>query len=169
MRRIHVTGNAGVGKTTTAARLGRSLGLPVYSLDAIVWQSRWKKTPAEERLAREAALIAEPRWVIDGVSQTVREAADTIVFLDLPRGVCLYRCARRNWRYLFRSRPGLPEQCPEYRIAPYLARLIWRFPRRVRPAILDESKGKIFVHVRSARDLDRFLDGLTSEPVERAG
>jgi hypothetical protein len=56
----------------------------------------------------------------------VRESADLIVFLDYPRWVSFWRCAKRNWRYLFRSRPGLPENCPEIRIVPTLIRIIWQ-------------------------------------------
>ena len=72
--RINVTWNAGAGKTTLATNLGRALDLPVHSLDPIVWQPGWKKTPLEERRAAEPEMIAEPAWIIDGVSSTVRHS-----------------------------------------------------------------------------------------------
>ena len=133
--KIHVTGNAGSGKTTLAAKLGDALELPVFGLDSVVWQPGWRKTPASERAGLEQALIQQPAWVIEGVSDAVRAAADVVVFLDVPRRICYLRCLKRNLPYLFASRPGLPEDCPEYRIAPYLVRLIWRFPKHVRPRI----------------------------------
>jgi len=92
MARIHVTGNAGSGKSTLADSIGRSLGLPVYGLDSIVWMPRWQKTPAEIRQKKEDALTARPDWVIEGVSKSVRDKADLVIFLDLGRGLCLYRC-----------------------------------------------------------------------------
>jgi hypothetical protein len=94
----------------------------------------------------------------------MREAADTIVFLDFRRRTVLWRCAKRNWRYLFRSRPGLPDHCPELMMVPTLVSIIWRFPTRVRPKILEDFarwRGqKTLVHIRDDRELRAFLSTL---------
>ena len=127
-RRVHVTGNAGAGKTTFATLLGRELGLPVFSLDSVVWQPGWRKTPPDERERLETLLIQRPAWVIEGVSQRVRDAADFVVFLDLPRRVCLWRVLRRYVRHFGDIRPGLPPGCVEWRILPRLLRVVWTFP-----------------------------------------
>ena len=82
--RINITGNAASGKTTLAARLGARLDLPVISLDSIVWQPHWIKTPTDQRLSAEQRLVASPAWIIDGVSDLVRANADLVVFLDVP-------------------------------------------------------------------------------------
>jgi adenylate kinase family enzyme len=164
MQRVNITGNAGAGKSTLATQLGRSLGLDVIGLDKIVWQPRWRKTPRAQRLRAEAEIANRPGWVVDGVSDLMREAADTIVFLDLPRRTVLWRCAKRNWRYLFRSRPGLPAHCPELMILPTLVSIIWRFPTRVRPRILADFarwRGqKTLVHIQGERELRAFLSTL---------
>jgi adenylate kinase family enzyme len=137
MKRVFVTGNAGAGKSTLANFLGKALALPVYSLDQIVWQPDWRKTPKEQKRQRIDELIrSSDKWVIEGVSQIVMEAADTIVFLDVPRHVCLWRCLKRNIHFLFRSRPDLPDRCPELLIFPELIRIIWNFPTNVRPSIM---------------------------------
>ncbi|MFT7214503.1 MAG: adenylate kinase family enzyme, partial [Granulosicoccus sp.] len=44
--RIHVTGDAGSGKTTLGKKIGAELNLPVFGLDQVVWQPGWTKTPA---------------------------------------------------------------------------------------------------------------------------
>ncbi len=158
MRRILVTGNAGSGKSTLAARLGELLGLGVVGLDRVVWQSGWRKTPPDERRAAELEIAARPAWVVDGVSRTLLEAADLVVFLDFDRHICLWRCLRRNAPYLFRSRPGLPERCPELLILPTLVRLIWRFPAQTRPWILAAREGeRPFVLLRSAREVQALV------------
>ena len=54
--KIHVTGNAGSGKTTLAAEIGSMLDLPVYGLDSVVWKEGWVITPKEERAAKENEL-----------------------------------------------------------------------------------------------------------------
>jgi adenylate kinase family enzyme len=139
--RINVTGNAGAGKTTLAAELGAALGLPVYSLDSIVWQRGWKKTPPVERSTAERKLLDQPEWVIDGVSRPLRQSSDLILFLDVPRHICAWRGLKRSFRYLFSTRPGLPDGCPEWKIIPQLLRIIRRFPSSVGQAIRREAEG----------------------------
>jgi adenylate kinase family enzyme len=171
MARIHITGNAGSGKSTLAAKLGRSLDLPVYGLDQIVWQPGWRKSPADWRKDREAELVARPSWIIDGVSRPVLDAADYVIFLDVSRATSLVRCARRNWKYLFRSRPGLPENCPEVLIIPRLIKIIWGFPVHVRPGILDALLDREGGHVvRDKAALERAvaeISGLRSPKAHR--
>lgn len=162
MTRIHITGNAGSGKTTLAARIGASLNLPVFGLDDIVWLPGWEKTPLVEREIRLHSLVLRQSWVIEGVSNTVRQAADIVIFLDVSRPRAYYRCAMRNWRYLFRSRPGLPPNCPEFLIIPRLCRLIWKFPVKIQPQILAEMRASQtdFYHVKNSKELEIALQRL---------
>ncbi|HEX8471545.1 MAG TPA: hypothetical protein VF633_10560 [Brevundimonas sp.] len=133
----------------------------------IVWRPGWKTAPPDERAAAEAELIARPAWVIDGVSRRVRDAADVVVFLDVDRRTCLMRCAGRNWRYLFRSRPGLPENCPEILIVPRLIGIIGNFPRLIRPSILSELEGRDGAfQVRTSHDRNAMLKALIAGRAE---
>ena len=157
--RIHVTGNAGAGKTTSAARIAAAFDLPLHGLDAIVWSPGWRKTPPDERARLEEELIAGERWVIEGVSSRVQRAADAIVFLDVPPAICLARCARRNLPFLFRSRPGLPERCPEWRIAPRLVRIITTFERRLARSWREEAaRDGRWIHLASPRSADEIVE-----------
>ena len=155
--RIHITGNAGSGKSTLASDVGNALGIKVFNLDDVVWQEGWRKTPADERRVLEKELVSKEQWIIEGVSDMVRQAADTIVLLDLPRSLCYVRCVKRNWRYLFRSRPGLPDKCPEIRIIPKLIQIIWRFPKIVRPAIIRDMDSKMAIRLTSQEEMNHFL------------
>lgn len=109
-------------------KLGEALGVPAYSLDPIVWRPGWKKTPAEERAAAERELAARSAWIIDGVSSTVRQASDLVLFLDVPAHRCARQALARSLRHLTSGRPGLPDGCPEWRIVPRLLQIIRRFP-----------------------------------------
>ena len=163
MRRIHITGNAGSGKTMLAHKLGEITGLEVHGLDAVVWQAGWKKTSLEQRRELEHELITPETWIIEGVSRIVRDAADTVIFLDVSPWPATWRCAKRNLPYLFRSRPGLPEDCPEIKIVWPLLRIIWKFNGLVRPMILKDfeaSHGKQFFHIRNKNDLEHLLTQL---------
>lgn len=160
--RILVTGNAGSGKSTVAKELSNRHGLLYSSLDSVVWQEGWKKTPREVRRKKIQKLIAQDSWVIDGVDYDVLTAAEVIVFLDLPRGTCIFRAMRRNIPYLFSSRPELPDNCPEILVLPQLLKIIWRFPKRVRPTILAEKtkRSEGFIHIRSNLELETYFQNL---------
>lgn len=162
MSKILITGNAGSGKSTLARKVAKLTNTPFYSMDRIVWQENWVQTPSEEVLNQTMQLIGYKDWVIDGVSYEVMEAADTIVFLDVPRQVSYWRALKRNYKYLFNSRPELPPHCPEILIIPTLIRIIWHFPTRVRPNILlaKNARGDKFVHITSKHELETYLQSL---------
>jgi len=161
--KIHITGNAGSGKTTLALKLGQSLNVPVTSLDSVVWKKGWVPASMEERIHSEQRLISSDCWVIEGVSKTVRENADYIIFLDVPRLVCLFRCFKRNFIYLVKSRPELPENCPEILIVPQLLKIIWKFPDRARPIILETLDRKRGVVISNLNNIDDLIAEISAE------
>ena len=160
--RIHITGNAGSGKSTFAKNMGDILGINVYGLDKIVWKEGWEKTPLDERKILEEELAEKPQWIIEGVSSIVRQAADLTIFLDFPRRVCYLRCAKRNWPYLFSSRPGLPDNCPEIKIIPTLVKIIWQFPYIAKPIITHEMNkhDKAIITISSNDEMSQFISKL---------
>jgi adenylate kinase family enzyme len=147
----------------SAKRISSTLNMPYYSLDKIVWKEGWQKTPSLERNEKIKKLTQQNTWVIDGVDDEVMKIADTIIFLDIPRRACFRRVAIRNWKYLLKSRPELPANCPEILIIPRLLKIIWRFPARVRPKILNEKSKRDsskFVHIQNMANLENYLQSL---------
>ncbi len=140
--RINVTGNAGSGKTTVAKLLGARLGLPVFSLDSIVWLPGWTKRPSESRRFAEQQLVSGSEWVIDGVSSFVREHADLVLFLDVPTALCAWRGVTRAMRYFHRTRPELPPPCPDIVIVPRLLEIVFLFSSTTRSALLAEARAQ---------------------------
>jgi adenylate kinase family enzyme len=138
-QRVLVLGSGGAGKSTLARGLGDRLGLPVIHLDIHYWNFGWKPTPEPEWNHRVRRLAAEDAWVMDGNfsgSLALRlPRCDAIVFLDLPRSVCLRSVLVRWLRYRYRARPDLPEGCPEKFDLEFL-RWVWHFPERSRPRVL---------------------------------
>jgi adenylate kinase family enzyme len=117
MRRILVIGPCGAGKSTAAVEIGRLLDLPVHHLDRLHWREGWIESSREELLAALAPIMAGERWLIDGnyggtMAQRI-ERADTVVYLDYPTWLCLWRAAGRVRRYRGRPRPDMAPGCPE--------------------------------------------------------
>ncbi|HLA63447.1 MAG TPA: DNA topology modulation protein [Rhodothermales bacterium] len=171
MRRVLLIGSSGAGKSTLARQMGERLGLPVVHLDACYWQAGWQEPPREAWEASLRGLLAAPAWVMDGNyggTLGLRLAsADTVVFLDLPRVLCLARVLRRIVRYHGRTRPDMAAGCPEHLDWAFL-RWIWGYPRTQRPGVLDrlarvEPETRVVV-LRSRAAVRRFLDGLPTRP-----
>jgi adenylate kinase family enzyme len=134
--RIAIIGPAGSGKSTLARALGRRLELPVIHLDAHFWSAGWVEAEKTQWRQTVQALAAAERWIIDGNYSSTMDLrlplAETIVFLDFPRLLCLLRVLRRWLTYYGESRPDLPTGCPERFDVDFL-RWIWNYPQRSRP------------------------------------
>ena len=166
-------GAGGSGKTTVARTIAERLELPLVHLDALYWRPGWTPTPPDEWRRVVAELVARPRWVIDGNyggTLDMRLAAcDGVVFLDLPRRVCVWRILKRRARYLGRTRPDLAPGCPE-RLTWEFVSWVWTYRNRRRGPILDRLRaltGRRVVVLSSSREVGRFLAGLTPEPTSR--
>ena len=167
MKRVLVIGSGGAGKSTFARRLGERLGLPVIHLDRVYWRAGWVETPKEEWKKKVEELCAGDSWVMDGnYSGTLDvrlEACDTVVFLDLPRTVCLWRVVKRSLMYRGASRPDMGEGCHEQLNKDFLNFLlwVWNYPRRNRPKLLEQleelSGGKEIHILRSSAEAEEFL------------
>jgi adenylate kinase family enzyme len=137
MRKIVVIGCGGAGKSTFSRQLGSLLGLPVTHLDQLFWHPGWVPTEDSEWREIQQRLVAEGTWVMDGnygSSVDIRlQAADTVVFLDFPRRVCLARVIRRT--LASRGRDTQAPGCPD-RIDRSFLSWIWNFRRVTRPRML---------------------------------
>src|SRR5688500_18127460 len=102
MRRVNVSGTSGSGKSTFARRLAQRLEVPYVELDALYHRPNWETTPKDEYRAAVAIVAAEDAWVIDGNYTSTRDIvlarADTVVFLDYPLPVVLWRLTKRTLR-----------------------------------------------------------------------
>nr|GAT51404.1 predicted protein [Mycena chlorophos] len=112
--RVHIVGNAGVGKSTTGRQLAEILGVPFISLDTLHWKPGWTQaTTAEFREKVENALAAAPNgWVVDGnytakLQDIVHARSTDRIWLDPPLLLYLPRLVLRT---LLRAL-GLQEDC----------------------------------------------------------
>ena len=167
MRKVLVIGPGGSGKSTLAARIGERTGLPVIHLDALYWRAGWVPTPKDEWTRTVSELVTRDAWVMDGnyggTLDLRLSACDTVIFLDVPRLVCIWRVLKRRALFHRRTRPDMGDRCPERLTWEFLTWL-WTYPRRHRPGVLQRltavAREKRVVVLTSPAEVERFLAGL---------
>jgi adenylate kinase family enzyme len=102
MKRVAVVGTTGSGKSTLAERLAALLGGSFVDLDALNWGPNWTPTPIPLFRERVAATLSSERWAVAGNYSALRDIvwgqADTLVWLDYPLSLILWRLLRRTIR-----------------------------------------------------------------------
>ncbi len=101
--RILIIGRTGSGKTTLARELSATLGVPHVELDSLYFGPNFSTVPLSVLRERTTTAISREQWVTDGNKSAVRDLvwprADTIIWLDYPLVVSLWRLGKRAlWR-----------------------------------------------------------------------
>lgn len=167
MRRILLIGSPGSGKSTLARALGARFNLPVTHLDRLWWQPGWVELGAEKFRPLVEELVAAEKWVIDGNYSNTWDLrmprADTILWLDLPRRVCMWRVFRRAVTQLGRVRSDVAPGCPE-RLDMEFFRYVWTFKaaheEKTMNALRRYGRHARIVRLRSDEGIVRFVSGL---------
>jgi adenylate kinase family enzyme len=154
MQRIMILGSGGAGKSTLARQLGDVLSLPVTHIDQLFWQP-------------QHAVVTQPQWIMDGnytSTLDIRLAhADTVIVLNMPRWLCLYRVIVRRIVYHNRTRPDMGADCPEHLTWEFL-QFIWNYPKRIpalksRLATLPDTQ---VIYLNSPAEVSAFLTTLST-------
>lgn len=140
-KKIIIIGSSGAGKSTLARELGAILDIEAIHLDAFYWHPGWVETPKSKWHSVVQDLTKRKSWIIDGnYSDTLDfrlAAADTVIFLDFSRLLCLWRVIKRRLIYTGKTRPDMASGCPE-RINGQFLQYIWNYPIARRPVILEK-------------------------------
>ncbi|MEN0005725.1 MAG: DNA topology modulation protein [Bacteroidota bacterium] len=167
MKRIMVIGCCGAGKSTFAKQLQAKTGLPLIHLDKEYWKPNWVETPSEMWKVKKQQLVQQEEWIIDGnyggTMEMRMERADTVIFLDRSRWLCLYRVIKRTLRDYGRAREDMAEGCVERFDWKFLM-YVFHFPELKRPDILKRlarlPSDKKIVTLSSDTSIARFLKQL---------
>ncbi len=109
-------------------------------------------------------LVKKEKWIIDGnYSGTLDirlNSADTIIFLDIHRTICMYRAFKRMLLYRNKTRPDMGEACEE-RFDLAFFKWIWDYPKTKRPEIVKRleqfSNDKNIFVLKSPKEVQKFL------------
>lgn len=138
-RRVLVIGSPGSGKSTLSAELARRYGFRYIPMDrSFFWSPGWRMRPRDEIRALVEEAISGDGWLIDGTGLNTLDLrlsrADLVIWLRLPRWLCVARLIRRWVLFHGRTRPDMADDCPE-RIDLKFLRYVWTFERDVAPQI----------------------------------
>jgi adenylate kinase family enzyme len=141
-------------------------------LDSIFHQPGWTELPREEFRRRVELRIEAEGWVVDGNYRAVRDlvwaAADTVVWLDLPRPLVVGRVLRRTiaravtrrelWNGNREPLTGIVRRDPRENIVLWSWTYHGEWRRRYAAAVEDPANAHIeFVRVTSTEDADRLI------------
>ena len=172
VQRVSVVGNSGSGKTTVARELAARLDAPHIELDAIFHQPGWTELPEQEFRQRVSAAVAADAWIVDGnysaVQDLVWKRADTVVWLDPPRGRVMWQVIRRTIGRMILRRElwnGNREPLANlWRIDPQRSIIRWawtqhdKYRQRYAAAMTDPAHAHMqFLRVKTDTDLESLL------------
>ncbi|MBM6617172.1 topology modulation protein [Bacillus suaedaesalsae] len=169
MNRVMVIGiSSGVGKTTFARKLGEKLGYPVTHLDSLYWKTGWIESEKGEFEQKQREVVQKDQWIIEGNYNSTfhirAEHADTIIYLELPLYVCLYRVVSRWFSNIGSTRPDMPEGCPEKLDWPFIKFIYTTYyPRKQKMAKRFEKfgKDKTIITLKSKQEIAFYLSNFS--------
>ncbi len=166
-KRIMVIGCGGSGKTSLACEIGQILGIDVIHLDLLFWKPGWVETEKSKWKQIVKEVSSRKQWIIDGNYGGTIDVrllvADTVIFLDVSRFLCLWRVMKRRILFHGKTRPDISEGCPESLSWDFI-RWIWRFPKLKRPGLLEMlnvyKNKKNLIILQSNKEIKSFLKDL---------
>ena len=148
MKKILIVGSPGSGKSTLSKKLGKQLNLPVVHLDCLWLKEGWEERSREEFDTLLINELEKESWIIDGnYSRTLElrlKYADTVIFLDYNRFLCLWRVLKRVITNYGKVRDDVAEGCRE--------RFGWEFLKYVYK-FNDEQREKIYKKLSTKSDI----------------
>lgn len=114
MKKIAVFGKPGSGKSTISKALALATGIELHQLDSIVYKANGELVEREVFDLAHDNIINSESWIIDGFGplgsfNTRLEAADTLVYIDLPYPISYWFVTKRMLKGLFVKPEGWPD------------------------------------------------------------
>lgn len=114
MKRVAVFGKPGSGKSTLCKQLAPATGIPLHQLDSIVYNKHGELVDRQIYDRAHGSILNSDSWIIDGFGPIDSfyqrlDAADTLIYIDLPYRVSYWLVIKRFLKGLFVKPEGWPE------------------------------------------------------------
>ncbi len=170
MKRIMIIGCSGSGKSTLGRRLAGITGLPLVHTDHILWKKGWELRQKDEIRNRTHAAVEKSAWIFEGANSKnfdLRIArADTLIVLDLPAYICLFRVLKRVVKTYGKVREDMAPGCPE-RFDWGFLKWIYNYRHTHRPRDLKMLEvapvGVTKYHFKDQKSVENFLSELSKD------
>jgi len=167
MARIVVIGNAAGGKSTLARHLAHRRGLPLFEVDRLLWLPGWQLAPQADYARDHAEIVAQERWVIDGLGRqdsiAERLARSTeVILIDMPLWMHFWLAAERQTAWTQGRLLDPPASAAEMPPTRELFSTMWEVDRTWMPDIRSmcaeaELEGKAVTRLASVEEIDAFV------------
>ncbi|NQY34850.1 MAG: adenylate kinase [Alteromonadaceae bacterium] len=167
MNKIAVFGKPGGGKSTLSTRLASATGIKLHPLDSIEFKKNGEKVDLQKYEEAHQNILSSGGWIIEGFGAiesfyTRLEAADTLIYIDLPYIVHYWWVTKRFFKGLFSTPVGWPDgssilkgTMQSYKVLK-ICPLFWNdeFLQRLEKTAVNKS---LYV-IRSVNELHSFID-----------
>lgn len=114
MKKIAVFGKPGSGKSTISKALAVTTGIELHQLDSIVYKANGEFVERKVFDLAHDNIINSESWIIDGFGplgafNARLDAADTLVYIDLPYPISYWFVTKRLLKALFVKPEGWPD------------------------------------------------------------
>lgn len=171
MKRVMIFGFSGAGKSTLARKLGDLLGCEPTHMDAMHWKPGWVESTRDEKVEKLSPILKREKWIIDGnYTHVLFEGrmflADTVIFLDFNRYICLYRVIKRFITNIGTTRPDMGVGCLEKIDFPFIKWVLFDGHKKRAEyyesiaLIRSQNPNKNILIFRTQKEVDEFLDNV---------
>jgi adenylate kinase family enzyme len=168
IKRVHIIGTSGSGKSFLAKKLSNLLKIKVYDLDDLFWKRKYNiERDEKERIKLLKNITKKNKWIIEGVySSWVEDSikrSNLIIWLDPPAHILSYRLILRFFRRKeFKELEG-------WKGLRLMLKYAINYHKKKQAAGYYLHKGLIekhkasFVYIKSKKELNKFLEDFTEK------
>lgn len=170
MKKVAVFGKPANGKSTLSKQLAAATGIPLYPVDALLYQPNGQEVNQLQFEATHDEVLSSDEWIIEGFGPLSSlasfnrrlEAADTLVYIELPYFVTYWLVTKRLLKSVFKKPEGWPEGSSVFRGTLQSYKVLQLCPKFWNDDFLqrvEKLSGNKSLHViRSVSELNRFVE-----------
>ncbi|MVF12284.1 adenylate kinase [Ketobacter sp. MCCC 1A13808] len=170
MKKVAVIGKPANGKSTLSRKLASATGIKLYALDSILYKQNGQEVDRRSYEDAHEKLISLDEWIIEGFGPLSSmnsfnrrlEAADTIIYIELPYFITYCLVTKRLIKGLFKKPEGWPDGSSVLKGTLESYKVLKLCPRFWNDGFLKRleelSKNKTLHVIRSTSELNSFVD-----------